>query len=202
MVRVEHRDRLVGQQNRSLDCQRAREQHARALADREPAHAARRELERVRLLHRRRHGRGVGGVLACPYARCGNRPSATSSRARERPMHRRVLRQVRDRARARPAVELRERRAPASVTRRGATTRPASARSSVLLPAPFGPTSATSSARLERERRRVARPCASRSGPRRSRPRASWRLTPRAPSCASRDAGRTARRAAPSRRRA
>ena len=48
MVRIEHRDRLVDEQHGRFDGQRAREQHARALADREPVHAARRRSRAYR----------------------------------------------------------------------------------------------------------------------------------------------------------
>ena len=109
---IEHRDRLVGEQHRRFDGQRAREQHARALADGEPVHAARRELERVGLPHRRR-ARPRRRRRLCSAAVSAVRQAAERDElARgERPVNGRILRQVRDRARARPAVEPRERRA-------------------------------------------------------------------------------------------
>ena len=121
MVRVEHRDRLVGEQHRGFDGQCARQQHACAFADREPAHAARRELERVRLRASRRSTAASSAALSLGAVRAVRQPAERDELARgERPVHGRILRQVRDGARARPAVEARERRAAPRHGRRGA----------------------------------------------------------------------------------
>ena len=69
MAHVERGGRLVEDQRRRLLRQRAREQHALALAARQLAQRARRQLEDAGVAHRALGGGDVGGGLEAERAR-------------------------------------------------------------------------------------------------------------------------------------
>ena len=144
VTRIERGGRLVRQDHRRLHREHARQRDAAALAAGEFGDAALAEFHDVGRLHRPQHGLGVRSASIAPdrsrHADSGRAPRYPAPAAASARCGPAADRRSAARARASEATTAPRRRR--AITPSEATS-PASARNSVVLPAPFGPTSAT-----------------------------------------------------------
>ena len=133
-VRVERGERLVEEQHARVARERARERDALALAAGERRRAARSRGARSEA------ARGTRRRARCPRTR---RSAARSCAGRARTPGRRARRAARPAAGRRRALASNQTSSPSAIRPRCGRTSPAIARSTDVLPAPDGPTSAT-----------------------------------------------------------
>ena len=143
VTRIERGRRLVRQDHRRFHGEYARQRHAAALAAGQFSDAALAEFHDVGRPHRPQHRLGI---FRRQTRRIGRAMRIATERhdilRRQRPVHDMALRQIGETPRA-FAQGKRRQRVAADINGAGEGTSPAKARNSVVLPAPFGPTSAT-----------------------------------------------------------